>query len=112
MKSVYIDRRLLAGLLDNLYADWNELQNFFTPQVRLARKERHGARIRRWYDEPKTPFERLLDDPDVTLAAKAELLQRRKDLNPIELRERIRTRLKKIYQYQSVEAGWRGRVSA
>src|SRR4029077_18551904 len=44
--------------------DLRLLQNLFLPSVKLLRKERVGSRIRRRYDRPQTPFERVLACPE------------------------------------------------
>ena len=38
-------------------------QNLFLPSVKLVRKERVGARVRRRYDAPQTPLDRVLAVP-------------------------------------------------
>lgn len=34
--------------------------NYFQPSVKLVRKERRGSRVRKYYDAPQTPYERLI----------------------------------------------------
>ena len=41
-------------------------QNLFLPSVKLLAKERVGARVRRRYDAPRTPLERVLACPEIT----------------------------------------------
>ena len=72
----------LSGLL-GLYV------NFFQPSVKLKEKRRKGGRVRRVYDEPKTPFERVLEHPKVSEVLKAELQRRYEGLNPADLRRKI-----------------------
>jgi transposase InsO family protein len=48
------------NLINDLYR--NEIRiylNLFMPSVKLIKSERIGSRIRKMYDKPKTPFERL-----------------------------------------------------
>ena len=45
--------------MNAVYADLRLLQNLFLPSVKLVRKERVGARVRRRYDAPRTPLDRL-----------------------------------------------------
>ena len=42
------------------------LQNLFLPSVKLLRKERVGSRLRRRYDAPRTPLDRVLASPRST----------------------------------------------
>ena len=46
-------------------------QNLFLPSVKLVRKERVGARLRRRYDAPRTPLERVQACPEADPAAVA-----------------------------------------
>ena len=63
----------------------------------LARKERIGSRVKRVYDKPQTPFDRLVaaaDDDEHTIA---ELTALRERTDPFELSERIGKKLERIY---------------
>jgi len=51
---------------------WN---NFFQPSVKLIEKHREGAKVRKKYDEAKTPYQRVLASPDVAEAHKEALRQ-------------------------------------
>jgi len=63
--------------------------NFFQPQMKLIEKTRDGAKVRRRYDTPRTPAQRLLDSPGVSRRAKASLREQFLGLNPAELKRRI-----------------------
>ena len=45
--------------INALYEELRLLQNLFLPSVKLVEKRRVGARLRRRYDRPRTPLERL-----------------------------------------------------
>ena len=45
--------------------DLRLFQNFFLPSVKLLRKERVGARVRRRYEAPQTPLDRVLACPEI-----------------------------------------------
>jgi hypothetical protein len=45
--------------MNAVYADLRLVQNLFLPSVKLHRKERVGARLRRYYDAPQTPLDRV-----------------------------------------------------
>ena len=57
-------------------------QNFFLPSVKLVRKERVGSRVRRRYEAPRTPMERVLACPEVSSAVAAQLAKQRARLDP------------------------------
>jgi hypothetical protein len=61
----------LAAINDLYRHELRLFQNFFLPSVKLVRKERVGARVRRRYESPRTPLERVLAGPetDGTVAA-------------------------------------------
>ena len=87
----------LAGI-NALYAhELRLLQNLFLPSVKLVRKDRVGARVRRRYDAPRTPFERVVDSPHADPAAVAQLTALRARLDPFALAQTIERKLEQIY---------------
>lgn len=77
----------------------NELrlfQNLFQPSVRLKKKVRIGSRIKRVYDEARTPLDRLAACKKANTRKVAELLALRKELDPIALSMTIDAKLRKI----------------
>lgn len=92
------DRRLLEPI-NALYAGpWSQLHNFFRPSLKLKSKERLGAKYRRCYEAPQTPYARLLSSPRVDEGAKAWLRAVYESLDPFELKQAIETQLKRIRQ--------------
>jgi len=73
------------------------LQNLFLPSVKLVRKERVGARLRRRYDAPRTPLERVLACADVDHAKVAALVALRDRLDPFVLAATIDRQLEAIF---------------
>src|SRR6266850_7188539 len=73
------------------------LQNLFLPSVKLVRKERVGARLRRRYDAPRTPLERVLTCADVDRAKVDALVALRDRLDPFALAETIARQLEAIF---------------
>ena len=59
MGYVRYDSEAARTAMNAVYADLRLLQNLFLPSVKLQRKERVGARLRRHYDAPQTPLERV-----------------------------------------------------
>ena len=72
-------------------------QNLFLPSVKLLRKERVGARVRRRYDAPRTPLERVLACPETTPERGAELQRQRDRLDPFALAAAIDQKLERIF---------------
>lgn len=85
--------------MNDLYQ--NELrlfQNLFQPSVKLLRKERVGSKLKRVYDKPKTPFERVCACLQVDPLKVRELKKLLESLDPFELSKTIDKKLKRIYQ--------------
>lgn len=85
--------------INALYDDLRLLQNLCLPSVKLREKKRVGARIRRRYDAPRTPLERV---EACAAAADSEQLRAlrhlRARLNPFALAERIDRQLAAVYR--------------
>ena len=60
--------------------------NFFLPSAKLLSKDRDGAKIRKRYDAPQTPYNRLLSSPHIEHDVKENLKKAWMDLNPAELK--------------------------
>lgn len=76
-------------VLNALYDRLRLYSNFFQPAQRLVSKKRNGAKVRKVYDTPKTPYQRVLASPDVPEEQKAALTQLYPTLNPAALRREI-----------------------
>ncbi len=72
-------------------------QNLFLPSVKLLRKERVGARVRRRYDAPRTPLDRVLACPALRPEVAAQLQRQRDRLDPFTLARTIEQQLERIY---------------
>jgi hypothetical protein len=76
-----------AVTLMNQYYDLFRLySNFFLPQTKLISKSRDGTRIRKLYDSPKTPLQRVLDSEYIPEYQKSALIEMLHSLNPIALK--------------------------
>jgi hypothetical protein len=71
-------------------------QNLFLPSVKLVRKTRVGARIRRVYDRPQTPFERVQACPEADPLRVAHLQHLRATLDPFALADTIDAQLARL----------------
>jgi hypothetical protein len=77
--------------LAQLYESSRLYINFFQPSFKLKSKTRDGARVRKVYFAPATPFERLVAHSSVTPAIKEKLTAQFKSLDPVRLLQEIRT---------------------
>jgi len=83
--------------MNSLYE--NELRlykNFFQPVMKLVKKERVGAKVKRKYDIPKTPHQRLIQSGQISEEAKRKLQILYQSLNPAELKRRIDKKTHKL----------------
>jgi hypothetical protein len=72
------------------------VQNLFLPSVKLVRKVRMGSRVRRRYDVPQTPLDRVRACPEADRAAVQRLLALRDRLDPFELVAALDTKLERL----------------
>ena len=72
------------------------MMNLFQPSVKLLRKERVGSRLKRIYDRPQTPLDRLRACRDVDRAKVNELLRLRATTDPFELARTIERKIDRI----------------
>ena len=95
---VRYDTPAALAAINALYAhELRLLQNLFLPSVKLAGKDRVGARVRRRYDAPRTPFERVAASPQADPAAVAQLTALRARLDPFALAQTIERKLEHIF---------------
>jgi hypothetical protein len=68
--------------LNDLYDVYRLYVNFFLPSAKLISKTRNGAKVKKSYDTPKTPCQRLLDSEHVAEEVKSNLREQFDSLNP------------------------------
>ena len=76
-------------LLNRLYAVMHYYVNFFLPVVKLKEKVRMGSKTRKVYDDPLTPYARVLACPEVSEEQKTQLRETYAMLNLVDLRQQI-----------------------
>lgn len=84
-------------LLNQLYDQMRLFTNFFEPTMRLQSKERFGSRVKKRYDAPKTPYQRVLDSTEVTEENKDALRRQYQQLNPAALQRKLRKLQKQLF---------------
>jgi hypothetical protein len=90
-----LDQQWDVDYINDVYQNyWLPLWNYFTPVMKLKSKERVGGRIIKVHDEPKTPYQRLLECPKLTQEEKHALMARLQNLNPFRLRDELEKKLK------------------
>src|SRR5215831_7881661 len=85
--------------LNDLYSQELRLfQNLFLPSVRLRRKILVGSKLKRVYDPPQTPFQRVCASKQANPAKVAQLQLCRDTLDPFELSRRLEQKRERIFQ--------------
>lgn len=92
----YEDDAVIAAINDLYDNEWSILNNFFMPQMKLKEKIRTKSKLRKYYDTPKTPLERLIESKVLTPEKEKELLAIRDLHNPVQLRKKVEQKLKAI----------------
>jgi hypothetical protein len=95
------------AIMNSLYE--NELRlykNFFCPVMKLIKKERVGGKVKRKYDIPKTPHQRLIQSGQISEEVKRKLQILYQSLNPADLKRRIDKKTHELYQvYEGKKRG-------
>lgn len=89
-------------MLNEIYEVLRLYKNFCLPAIRLKSKTRVEGRIKRVYDQPRTPYERVMESEQVDQKTKGKLRGVYESLNPAELSRRL-TRLRA--QLEALSAG-------
>jgi len=95
------DKPEMVPLINDLYKTWSLYQNYFFPTFKLIEKTRVNSKIKKKYEKPKTPYQRLLESPDINDETKAELRAVYSSLNPFQLKNTVEKKLKKIFNVLS-----------
>ena len=97
-----IDDPDLFDDLERLCQEWSDFCNFFRPSKMLVSREKRanskGFSLK--HDQPKTPFQRLIDARILSSEQIAKLQAKRNSLNGMELYQRLLRRLGRIRRKQ------------
>jgi len=87
-----------VALLNEIYAVARLYQNFFQPVMKLKSKVRVGGRIHRVYDQPRTPYERLLASGQISRQVAAQLRATYNSLNPVALHRQLESLRRELFE--------------
>lgn len=90
-KAAYTQFQRLYGLLEPYH-------NFFQPVQKLVSTQRQGAKVRKCYDQARTPYQRLLESGELDAPTQAALEQQYRRLNPVRLRAQIQEALDALWK--------------
>jgi hypothetical protein len=87
-----------AAALARLYGSVRLFVNFFQPSFKLAEKSRDGAKVRKSYHPPATPYQRLMADARVSDAVKRQVKMQHDSLDPVRLLSDIRAGQRRLVE--------------
>jgi hypothetical protein len=97
-----------TAALGEVYRLLCPLVNFWYPSIKVTGKERlENGKLKKIYDVPKTPYQRLLESPDLSASVKEELKRRAAAANPITLKRlehQAAARLLQIHKQKQEDA--------
>ena len=85
-------------VLRQLYQTLRLYTNFFQPTMKLKNKERFGARVKKSYYAPQTPYQRVLACAEVGTADKQKLQRQYRRLNPAALKRALDKQRKELFR--------------
>jgi hypothetical protein len=92
----YDTKRELEIIKDLYQNELRLFKNYFQPTIKLVAKTRIKGKLKRKYDKPKTPYQRVLDSGQVDKETKQKLTQAYHKLNPAKLKRNIDVKLKEL----------------
>lgn len=104
------DKRVVTMMNDLYQKEWSLYQNHFMPTMKLLQKERIGAKYKKKYEAPKTPFERVVNSEYVDDATKEKFKAVHATLNPFTLKQVIEKKLASIFEHVKVTSNVRHRL--
>lgn len=89
----------LVWVMNEIYKTvFNDLKNFFIPQLKSKSVVRAGSKYIRKHDKAKTPYQRLMESEHVSRYEKDRLQSQFNSLNPIKLRKELNFHLKRFHR--------------
>ena len=87
------------SIINDLYrGDLRLYKNFLQPVMKLVSKERIGGSVKRKYDAPKTPYQRLMGSGQISEQTRKQLETVYLSLNPAQLKRSIDAKLEELYR--------------
>lgn len=93
-----LNSRAAYSLLQELYPLLRLQMNFFRPVRKLVGKERLGAKVVKRYDDPRTPYQRLLASGSLSDVSPTQLERQYLAINPAELQRRVDRLLRLLWR--------------
>jgi hypothetical protein len=93
----------LVEMIDDIYQNEHRLlTNFFYTTLKLKEKVRINGKVRKVYEEAKTPYQRLMESDKISKEVKNKLRATYIRLNPAQLQRGLKRKLEKTKDYRLV----------
>jgi hypothetical protein len=105
------EKEYLVEMMNDLYRnEWSLYQNHFIPTMKCIKKVKINSKYQRKFDKPKTPYQRVLDCPDIPNNKKDLLKKEHETLNPFKLKRIIDKKLKRIFSHVQLNKSPRKKI--
>jgi hypothetical protein len=85
-------------IIQDLYrCELRLFKNFFQPVMKLKAKQRLDGRLRRTYEQAKTPYHRLMESDQLSEAQKQRLRTVYQKLDPVQIKKALDDKLDRLY---------------
>ena len=102
-----VDEQRVVDRMNEIYRnEWQNLQNYFIPSAKTKSKVRVGSKVKRIMELPKTSFDRLMEDLNLSGAVKGHLEEAKMNLNPWTLRAELRRKIRQLWRFFYTETKW------
>lgn len=92
------DNSKLVSMMNKVYSkELSQLTNFFYQSVKLLDKQRIKSKTIKIHDEPKTPYQRLMEATCISVEIKEKITKQLDELDPFKLKKAIEKKLKPIF---------------
>jgi len=99
-----IDNQQIVEPLQEILRLWSLLKNHFYPTRKLISKFVFGGKTRKIFDQPKTPYERVLFHRSIDSKTKIQLQGNHRALNPVKIKKQIHRNLRLLSKHFSVSS--------
>lgn len=90
-----VEEQVVIDAMNDIYRnELRILRNFFTATQKQKSKLRVGSKYKRKFETPQTPYERVMEDPNVSQNIKDKLKAEKDSYNPFEVKKRLDQKMK------------------
>jgi len=102
---IRLDCKETVPILNDLFKVLNLYTNHFIPSRKTIENVRVGARYKRTYEKARTPYQRVMNHPNISEETKNKLRLEHNELNPAKLLQKIEKLRTKLYDIQRKHGG-------